>query len=413
MKRKINKNINSKKNKYHPFFYLIIFVVVFFSVDIVNYFINSNKNMNIVQFNDLSQQDKLDEFNFIVNLIEENYPYLDINEKYSNFKFDEEIVKYRDTLLDTKNIISYKKTLDSFIRKFNQPNFYLLNSDDYYLSLKYSSNNTNSPWHKVLNNKLSTSRYTEYKDNTIAKDISSGLSMEIIEENKTALIKINNFNSLTIEEDKKLIFDFIKSISNFKYLIIDIRGNEGFSIEYPIETLIKPLAKNTLVMNSIILQRNENHREFLDYYNNIDNINVDMEFFNTIEIENSHIDIDNLNLFPLYRKYNIRIEARTKNLFKGSIYILQDKNTSNGGDFLSQFSNITNFATTVGQFTTGKGVNLGVALIALPKSGLILSMPIGNGINEEGSSNTEFGTYPEIIVDKKYNILNKLKEMLN
>ena len=137
MKRKINKNINSKKNKYHPFFYLIIFVVVFFSVDIVNYFINSNKNMNIVQFNDLSQQDKLDEFNFIVNLIEENYPYLDINEKYSNFKFDEEIVKYRDTLLDTKNIISYKKTLDSFIRKFNQPNFYLLNSDDYYLSLKF------------------------------------------------------------------------------------------------------------------------------------------------------------------------------------------------------------------------------------------------------------------------------------
>lgn len=410
MKKKYRRK-NKKTNLFLIFFYIAIFIIAFLLFEPSKFLKEDNstkKNTTLVQ---LTEKDKLEEFNFIIDLLENDYPYLSINEKYAEINLNKIREKYKELIKETKDDINYEKILSDFFKEFNQPNLYLLDSDNYYLYQQYLEAMDNSPWYKVINSKMPSLRYGEYKNNFKNNDYFSGLSMTILLENKIAYIKITDFSPLFVETDKPLIENFLKSINDYPYLIIDIRDNQGQSIEYVLNNIVEPLAHDTLVMDSIILERNENHKEFLSYYNNLPYITIKNDYKNSSLLKDTPISKENLESFPLYREYNIRINKKSS--FKGEIFLLQNKNTKNAADFFSQFSNITDFANTVGQFTGGNGVNLNTAFIELPKSGFILSMPVGMGINEEGSSNTEFGTYPEIRVDEEADSLNVLLEMLN
>ncbi|QQK07166.1 S41 family peptidase [Miniphocaeibacter halophilus] len=410
MKKKRRRK-NKKNNLFLIFFYIAIFVIAFLLFDPSKFLKGKKSVENKATLTHLTEKDKLEEFNFIMKLLEEDYPYLAINEKYSEVNLSQIKEKYEKLIIETKDDINYEKILSDFFKEFNQPNLFLLNSDDYYLYKEYEEINGNSPWYDVLNSEMPTLRYGEYKNNFKNSNYFSGLSMTILLENKIAYIKITDFSPLFVETDKPLIENFINSIMDYPYLIIDIRDNQGQSIEYVLNNIVEPLAHDTLVMNSLILERNENHQEFLNYYNYLPYITIKTDFEKSSQLKDTPISNDNLENFPLYREYNIRIEKKTN--FKGEIFLLQNRNTRNAADFFSQFSNITDFASTVGQFTGGNGVNLNTAFIELPKSGFVLSMPVGMGINEEGSPNTEFGTYPEIRVDEESDALNILLEMLN
>ncbi|WP_100065072.1 S41 family peptidase [Miniphocaeibacter massiliensis] len=404
-KRKSNKNISLIF-----LFYLLVFITTLLIYKPNELDINSTESGEIIT---LDKNKKQEEFDFIVEFLKNDYPYLSINEKYINNTLDNIISNYENKLLETKSDVEYEKTLLDFFEEFKQPNLFLIDSKKYFTYKSQLEDNSDSPWSLVLNDKNVLARYSEYKDTSDDTSSESGISMEIINENKTAYIKIQDFNPLAIKKDSSLLTEFINGLDGYSHLIIDIRDNNGSSIEYLFENIITPLAHNTLVMNSVILEKNEKYSEFLDYYNSYSYFDLDDKFYKSNKISGKDISNDKLENFPLYKEYKIRIQENKDNLFDGEIYILQNKNTSNAADFLSQFSNITDFATTVGQFTSGNGINLNNAFIKLPYSNFVISTPIGMGINEEGSANTEYGTYPEIEIKENSDSLEVLLEMLD
>ncbi len=407
--------MNGKKRKRSIFYSVLAFIILvpylilFFTTDSVFNGNSDNKN----NLSKLTKDEKIEEFNYLVRVLKNDYPYLKINESKSNFNLNDLESKYSKLISNTEDDIGYEKTLVEFLNNFKQSNLFLINGDRYYMYKKYFSDYKNSPWLNALNDDKTVLRYKEYKDNTDSEKISSGLEMNIVTENKIAYMKINDFNPLFVKKDGEAINNFLNSIGDYSHLIIDIRENKGISIQYALKNIIVPLANNTLVLKSTILERNENYSEFLNYYDSISDIVIDKDFSKSSDLNKDNFKDFDLDTFPIYKNYNIRIEQNHKSKFKGKIYLLQNENTANAGDFLSQFSNITNFATTVGQFTKGNGVNLSNAFIKLPKSGFLLNMPVGMGVNEEFSINSEIGTYPEIKLNSKNDSLDYVIEMLN
>ena len=414
---KILEIIIKGKNRKRSIFYSVLafiiltsYVILYFTTD--NVFNGGSKN-NKNNLSKLTMDEKVEEFNYLVKVLKNDYPYLELNEEKSNFNLNDLESKYSKLIAETDDDINYEKVLVEFLSNFKQSNLFLINGDNYYLYKTYFNDYKNSPWLNALKDDDTVLRYKEYKDNTNLEKISSGLEMNIVVENKIAYMKITDFNPIFVKKDSEAISNFLNSIGDYSHLIIDIRENKGISIEYALENIVKPLAHNTLVLQSTILEKNENHSEFSNYYSSNSDIVMDKDFSKSSDLNQDNFSNFDLDKFPLYKNYNIRIEQNHKSKFNGKIYLLQNENTANAGDFLSQFSNITNFATTVGQFTKGNGVNLNDAFIKLPSSGFLLNMPIGMGVNEEFSINTEIGTYPEIKLNSNNDSLDYVIEMLN
>ncbi|MDL2310522.1 hypothetical protein LJC13_00925 [Peptostreptococcaceae bacterium OttesenSCG-928-C18] len=407
---KKRKQKTKKKNNFIFLFYLLIFVITLLIYKPIKSPTSTTNGGKIIE---LDKNKKQEEFDFLVDFLKNDYPYLSINEKSSSTNIDDIISKHKNSILNSKSDIEYEKELKNFLEDFNQDNLFLINSKDYFKYKKYLEGKPDSPWSLILNDEEVLARYSEYKDTSEDVSSDSGISMDILEENKIAYVKIPDFNPLAVEKDNELLNDFIKNLQDYPYLIIDIRDNKGLSIEYVFKNIINPLSHTTLNMNSIVLEKNDKYSEFLNYYNKYDYISVSSKLLKSNKLKNTDISSDKLETFKLYKEYSIKILENKDRTFNGEIYILQNSNTENAADFLSQFSNITNFANTVGQYTSGNGVNLNNSFIKLPYSNFVISTPTGMGINEEGSANTEYGTYPEIAVDENSNSLDTLKEMLN
>ncbi len=403
-RKKSNSNI-----KFIFLFYFFVFLVTFFIYKPDDSTLKSQNNITIEE---ISKEKKKKEFKFIVNLLKNDYPYLQLYEETTNNTLNNLISEYENLVLATENDIDYEKTISSFLNEFQQSNLKLLSADDFYKYKKYSNTNIDSPWTLVLNDENVIARYKEYKDNSNSIPSDSGISMESLNEGKVAYINIPDFNPLSVNSDSQIIKEFLDTLSKYQFLIIDIRDNKGTSIEYVFENIIKPLANNTLVMKSTILQKNKNYSSFLDYFNKYDYLNIDNNFSSIDKLSNDTIDSNTLKNFSSYKKYNIKFTKNENNTFNGEIYILQNNNTENSADFLSQFSNITNFASTVGQFTKGNGINLSSVFIKLPYSHFVISAPIGMGINEEGTINAKLGTYPKIPVNENLDSLEVLLDKL-
>ncbi|MCS3917269.1 hypothetical protein M2349_002410 [Caldanaerobacter subterraneus subsp. tengcongensis MB4] len=73
------------------------------------------------------------------------------------------------------------------------------------------------------------------------------IKTEILEEDKIAYLRVNSFlidkdqNSKNYREEKKEIYNFLKTIKDYPYLIIDISGNVGGSSEYWMDAIVAPL----------------------------------------------------------------------------------------------------------------------------------------------------------------------------
>lgn len=98
--------------------------------------------------------------------------------------------------------------------------------------------------------------------------------------------------------------------------------------------------------------------------------------------------------------------------YKGRIFILVDKDVYSSSEAFTNFSKETNFATIVGTATGGDGIGFAPVYFSLPNSGLVLRMASCMGLNPDGSSNEEFGTIPDIIINPGEDALEKVLEMI-
>jgi C-terminal processing protease CtpA/Prc len=104
------------------------------------------------------------------------------------------------------------------------------------------------------------------------------------------------------------------------------------------------------------------------------------------------------------------VEPKGSINFNGTIYVLIDEVNYSAADSFSSFCKSTDFATLVGEETSGGGMGFAPIIVKLPNSGLIVRFPIDMALNPDGSTNVIEHTKPDIQSQKP---LEKVVDIIN
>jgi len=220
--------------------------------------------------------------------------------------------------------------------------------------------------------------------------ITSNLEYKIMDEDTVYLI-IYSFNA-NIEEERIELDKFFEEIMNYKNLIIDISKNSGGSDLYWMENIVAPnITRRTTAEIYGLAKSAGIHSK----YNN-ENYNRDSGTYNIIKnmplISNEILDEFDI---ALRSSYSVRPRNGEK-AFSGNIYVLIGNETYSASEGFAMFCKETGFATLVGSNSGGDGGVLLITEFNLTNTGLSFLFSTAYSLNPDGTSNTEFGTTPDI-----------------
>lgn len=255
--------------------------------------------------------------------------------------------------------------------------------------------------HNQILNNLSMKRYSNLAEEIPEKTFRA----YSIDNYKDALyVKVSDFDSVNIQQDAQIFSNILKTNKKKNKIIIDLRDNDSDNLDYAINVIIKPLLKSDINVEFNVA----NKTQPIISKNILDRNGI--SFKTTENVANIKIN-DNQKIIKYITNFNLAIKKSEEQ--KCDVYILQNKNTRNSADFVCQIANRTKFATTVGETTSGNGLNIVHTYKALPNTGLIVEYPLGQGLNEDGTTNEEVGTIPAIKLDDNSEIVKLLLSRVN
>lgn len=255
--------------------------------------------------------------------------------------------------------------------------------------------------HNQILNNLSMKRYSNLAEEIPEKTFRA----YSIDNYKDALyVKVSDFDSVNIQQDAQIFSNILKTNKKKNKIIIDLRDNDSDNLDYAINVIIKPLLKSDINVEFNVA----NKTQPIISKNILDRNGI--SFKTTENVANIKIN-DNQKIIKYITNFNLAIKKSEEQ--QCDVYILQNKNTRNSADLVCQIANRTKFATTVGETTSGNGLNIVHTYKALPNTGLIVEYPLGQGLNEDGTTNEEVGTIPAIKLDDNSEIVKLLLSRVN
>lgn len=379
--------------------------------------------------NELTTTQKIQDFHYMYNLLKDNFADFEITKEKYNYDWLSHKTEFEKIIKNTKNNKEFYTAINEILNKLNQCHTRFLGSNDfkYYRELfnKYASSYGTSRWAKVTNNPKAVKLYTSNKisfdidnsksnNSTDEKESPSNYNAKIIEQGKIAYLKIYSMGDEYVEKDKNPVYEFLKTVSSYPYLIIDIQGNGGGNADYWTNNIVSPLINSDMsYLTCDLYKGGEYSMKF--YKDRLASANYKIENISSLP--------DNIQCPPYAKKefkyYSIETNTiNSKNYvgFKGKIFLLVDKGDFSSSEAFAVFSKTTKWATFVGTNTGGDGIGTDPIVAVLPNSGLVFSFSGEMGVNDDGKPNSQYGTSPDIYVEgttndcieaiKKY-IINK------
>ena len=384
---------------------LLIFILLLIFFGISGYrtykYINLQNLIN-TPINELTEEQKLEDFEYLYNTIVENYPFLEVNKR----KYGVDWVGNKEEYIELiKTNPNFDQVLSIILGDLNNSHTNLLEKEFIeYMTYVYPSMGWQKNFLDILNNPLVQARYglnidsnpylnadsqfmENYKSNAVVQDIVEG---------RVASIYIPSMINYTdIEQDKKLITEYLNKVKNYQALVIDIRGNGGGDTRY----------WNTFLLPLILKEGVE-----VTTYNFYKDGNLIKEFFNAVNFKAPKID--NLNLsklpnlppeissdFKYYAKSILEVYPNEDSIkFEGNIYLFVDNSVFSASETLAIFAKESGFATIIGEQTKGDGIGSDPLIAMLPNSGYIFRFSKDMGVTSDGTCNEEYGTTPNYIV---------------
>ena len=233
------------KNKVLPL--IIIFITVFI-LSACSY--NNNQ---------LSMKKKVEDFEYVYNTIKDGYPYLDVNKRINNIDWLKNKDKYIKRIKETKNDEEFIEEMSLIISDLNNRHTELIDNKKRYETFKkaYSKNN----WYDFLDDKKIVERYNLIGSKIeIPKDIfvKKELTLKDVVKDEIGYMYLPSMASRngSIKKDLKMIEDYIKTLGDYKALIIDIRENKGGSDTYW-KGIVSKLIKSDININGYRIFRND------------------------------------------------------------------------------------------------------------------------------------------------------------
>lgn len=374
------------------------------SVDYTNY--SEQENMDTEML--ISKEEAINDFYYLCNTLESNYTYIKTAERLYNFEYKKIKAEFIELLNNKPEHINVKKfyyyVRDNYISYFRgSGHLSVLNAGEYFNLINiynHQLKNDNSIHSKYLINVLNDSKpnLTYNYFNKLPNDVSisnknqtSTLEFKYIDDN-IAYIKIPSFSVELIDNDKEKLLSFYESLTEFEFLILDIRGNKGGNDYYWKENIVSPLIDESLICTQTFFARDTDlSRSYLQGFT-----------LNKINDEDLHkyakINNDDITDSDLITSGQVIVEPKYPNINKKlKIYLLVDEKVYSSAESFTMFCKQTDFATIVGTNTDGDGGGIDPILFTLPNSGLIVRFSILYKINSDGSCNEEFGTTPDYI----------------
>lgn len=394
-----------KKQFYILFLILILIFTACTSVD--NGEIKENEEVTY----EISNEDMLIEYDYIWDLLDENYPYFEFIEK-RGIDIDKLKSEYREKIENAKNFDEYLFTLNTLfndeIKKEGHLNiakpeiFFVYNKNfstyekkegediHYEYQLKY-----------YLNDKAKT-RYEMLRDKgiTLQEETSEGPSLEVIKKGDTLIFDYNRFiGNIDLNLDRMAIEEALTETS-YENVIIDIRGNSGgFPVAW--HQMVGMFLTEDVITEEYYLCKGEMSNK---YYKYLEATGQGPEFVQEID--------EDLNIFKV--KESLLSEKVMS--YIPNIYLLIDENTKSAALMFSTFAKEEGFATILGNSPVIGGDGGWTSAhslypVKLPKSHIIINWYTNVRCDEEGNKIDPI-VEPDYIIDKDENYDNII-EMIN
>ena len=188
----------------------------------------------------LTQKEKIEDFEYMFKTIEEAYPFLEVNKRVNNVDWVASKEAYLEKIKNTKNDQEFIAAMSEILNGLNNGHTHLVNSKELYEFFK--SGYDQSGWYDFLDDEKVVSRYNSIEgnfENTKTPMVKKDVIVKDIVDKKVGYMYLPQmygvYGEITekdIESDMKIIGDYINTLENYKSLIIDIRGNTGGSDSY-------------------------------------------------------------------------------------------------------------------------------------------------------------------------------------
>ena len=361
----------------------------------------------------LTMEEKLEDFEYLYSLIEENYPLLKVSERVNGFDWLGEKENFRNAIENASTDEIFMEELEKIIKKLNDTSTSIVGMDrfkNYYAAFTNPEQGDNyKPWTEIIKDEKTIKRYrfdeTQLKileEMNKSENMSTRPSLpdvpvfksDIIEQNGVAYIKLNSMNIDRVEADGKLIREFLEEVKNYKKLIIDIRRSNywiGDDDTYWIKNIVEPLIKEEISVDNYVLMKGDYGKKFYEYRG--------MKFSPISELSNEVVHDELKEEFDYFYIQNQKVDPVEPIGFNGEIYLLTDKNVVYNAENFAGFCKDTGFATVVGETTSGINHSFDNILFSLSNSGIVSSLRGLISLNGDGTIKEEVKIVPDIEVD--------------
>ena len=347
----------------------------------------------------LTQKEKIEDFEYMFKTIEEAYPFLEVNKRVNNVDWIGSKEAYLEKIKNTKNDQEFIAAMSEILNGLNNRHTHLINNKELYEFFKSAYDQMG--WYEFFDDEKVLSRYNSIKGNVentkkpmVKKDV---IAKDVVDK-KVGYMYLPQmygvYGEITqkdIESDMKIIGDYINTLENYKTLIIDIRGNSGGDDTYWMSVVSKIVSED--IENKGYMAFRSDSKIIKDY---VDNREIELESIDKFPkelLENAPKEV--MTDFSEFIEVPLVIESNTKSKFEGNIYLLVDNIVYSSSESFSIFCKDSGFATLIGEKTGGDGGGIEPVLFNLKNSGLIVRMSGHMYLTGQGICNEEFKTTPD------------------
>ena len=395
-----------------------IFVILIILITPLLLFLNESEKST-----GLSKKDKVEEVEYLCKTIEENYPFLEVNERLTGIDWLSKKEEYIKKAKETKSDEEYLGVISNMIFELHNGHTQILRNKEEVMGLYHIYIHNNS-WQRsmvdVIKDEKVMNRYGinkedlekgENQENTesTSKQVNVNARVKDIVSGKVGYVEVPQMiGFFEMDKDEKLLSDCFNKVKNYQALVIDIRGNSGGDSAYWMMNIVEKLASKPYSSTTYVFLKDgeviNKYKEELkkvneDPYESIENLD-------TTKLPNLPPEVE--EKFKYYDEFTMTINPNDSVNFKGNIYLLVDNVVYSSAEAFAVFSKDSGFATLIGKTTGGDGLGSDPILLSLPKSGYILRMSKDMGTSSDGTCNEEYKTIPDYevtIARKKENYL--------
>ncbi|WP_346962518.1 S41 family peptidase [Clostridium sp.] len=370
------------------------YLLILLSLIAVLYLV-SCKSINTLE-NNLTKEEKVEDFQYMYDVIKKSYPYLEVNKRVNNIDWLANKESYLEKIKNTKNDDEFISKLDNILADLNNGHTHLINNST--LFELFNDAYGELGWYDFFDDEVVKKRYESLGATAVNNKVFSteDLILKDIVEGKIGYIYLPQMTPRgeSIAEDINVISKYIKTLENYEAIVIDIRGNSGGSDEYWTEVISRIIPKSYNTSGYILFRDSD---IINDYIKSRDINTEDIGDLPKEIVSNGSDEI--MSDFKYFIKNNRIIETKDSINFKGNIYLLVDSVVYSSAESFSIFCKESGIATVIGETTGGDGGGYDPVLFKLKNSGLIVRIAGDMYLTDAGVCNEEFKTIPDYIIE--------------